>query len=187
MEFDSSRILAGIGSILTAIGIFIPLLTLVGLILLLIGLKGLSDTYREEGIFRNALYAVIIGVIGLVTIMFAAISIAGIATTFAPSIPLLMAGGVIGTVLLFIVVFFVILVLEALFYKKSLDLLATKSGEKLLETAGLLLLIGAVLTIIIVGLILIFIAWIIAAVAFFSLKPPQPAKEQVVQAPPALA
>ena len=187
MEFDSSRILAGIGSILMAIGVFIPLLALVGLILLLIGLKGLSDTYREEGIFRNALYAVIIGVIGIVTIIFAAIFIVGIAISIAPSIPWHIAEGAIGTILLIIVVYFVILVLEALFYKKSLDLLAAKSGEKFLETAGLLLLIGAALTIIIVGLLLVLTAWIIAAVAFFSLKPPQPAQEQVVQAPPALA
>jgi len=42
------------------------MLGLIGLILVMIALKGLSDHYREKGIFNNALYGVIIAIIGVV-------------------------------------------------------------------------------------------------------------------------
>jgi uncharacterized membrane protein len=43
------------------------------------------------------------------------------------------------------------------------------------ETAGMILFIGAILTIVFfIGLILIFIGWIIANIAFFTIKVPQP-------------
>ncbi|NLD65119.1 MAG: hypothetical protein GX648_00925 [Crenarchaeota archaeon] len=37
--------------------------------------------------------------------------------------------------------------------------------------AGLLMLLGGALTIVVVGGLLFFIGWIIAAISFFSLKP----------------
>jgi uncharacterized membrane protein len=77
---------------------------------------------------------------------------------------------------------FVFMIISAIFFRKSLSLLSMKSGERIFETAGLLWLIGAVLTIILVGLILIWVAWILIAVGFFSIKttaapqpPPPPA------------
>jgi uncharacterized membrane protein len=70
-----------------------------------------------------------------------------------------------------LIVAFIFSVLAAYFYKKSFDLLSSKSGERLFGTAGLLMLIGAVLTIILVGALITLVAWILAAVAFFSLKP----------------
>ncbi|MCY0868397.1 MAG: DUF996 domain-containing protein [Desulfurococcus sp.] len=66
----------------------------------------------------------------------------------------------------------------AIFYRTAFKLLAEKSGEKLFDTAGLLMLIGAVLTIIVIGGILTLIACILAAVAFFSIKPPSAAAPQ---------
>jgi hypothetical protein len=54
------------------------LLSLVGLILLLIGVKGMSDYYKEGGIFSNWLYAVIVSIIGAV--VFAAIIVWTIVT-----------------------------------------------------------------------------------------------------------
>jgi uncharacterized membrane protein len=62
-----------------------------------------------------------------------------------------------------------------------------KSGEKIFETAGLLWLIGAFLTIILVGFILIWIAWILIVVGFFSIKTPAaqpPATLPQTQPPP---
>ena len=70
MTFDTSKNLSSIGALLmviAALGIAIPylgLVGLIGLILLLIGLKGLADFYNEQGIFSNALYSVIIAIVG---------------------------------------------------------------------------------------------------------------------------
>lgn len=40
------------------------------------------------------------------------------------------------------------------------------------NTAGMIMIIGTVLTIIVIGVILLLIAWILAAVAFLSIKAP---------------
>src|SRR5512136_3023438 len=72
MMFETSKNLSGIGALLIVIGslsFIVPyagVLSLIGLILLLIGLKGLADYYQEGGIFNNALYALILGIVGVV-------------------------------------------------------------------------------------------------------------------------
>lgn len=56
MSFESNKSLCGIGALLVAIGSVVPLLSLVGIILLLIGMKGLAEYYHDDAIFQNALY-----------------------------------------------------------------------------------------------------------------------------------
>lgn len=190
MEYETSKIVAGVGAILLAIGGFTPILALIGLILLLIGLKGLSEAYRDDTIFTNALYAVIIEFIGLVVF----IVLIG-ASMFGMGLGLGLGGrlhemgaglGFLAGLFIGLVVLFIFLVVAAVFFRKSFDTLAAKSGEKLFGTAGLLILIGAVLTIILVGAIILLVAWIIAAIAFFSAKPPAQEQPQAAQAPPPL-
>jgi uncharacterized paraquat-inducible protein A len=58
--------------------------------------------------------------------------------------------------------------MAAVYFKRAFSLLAQKTGEHTFETAGNLLWIGAILTIVFgIGLILIFIAWIFATRGFF--------------------
>ncbi len=72
MSLESSKTLSGIGAILIAVGSltslsgFMGILSLIGIILVLIGMKGLADFYGEKGIFDNALYGFIFGIIGVV-------------------------------------------------------------------------------------------------------------------------
>ena len=74
MNFEASKNLGGVGAILMFIGFIIPaatgglglLLSLVGLILVLVGLKGMADYYNDQGIFNNFLYGTIAGVAGVV-------------------------------------------------------------------------------------------------------------------------
>jgi uncharacterized membrane protein len=68
-------------------------------------------------------------------------------------------------------VFFVVM---ALLVRKSLKLMAEKTGVKLFGTTGLILLVGAILTIVAVGLLLVWIALLLLAIAFFSIKPAPP-------------
>ncbi|MEM1539534.1 MAG: DUF996 domain-containing protein [Candidatus Bathyarchaeia archaeon] len=44
-------------------------LTIIGLILVLIAMKGLSEVYGEGGIFSNALYGFISGVVGTIVLI----------------------------------------------------------------------------------------------------------------------
>ena len=161
MSLESNKSLGGIGAILLAI----PFLNLIGIILVLIALKGTSEYYDDEQIFKNALYGFIfgfIGVIGLVSfiVMFAL----GFATISPVAIPL--AG--FALVIIVLIVQYVFSLISAIFYKKSLDALSIKSNENIFSTAGVILLVGAIIPI--VGEILKFIAWILVAIGFFSIK-----------------
>ncbi|MGB9741486.1 MAG: DUF996 domain-containing protein, partial [Candidatus Bathyarchaeales archaeon] len=66
MSLESNKTLGGIGAILVALGSFVPFIGLVGIILVLLGMKGLADYYNEPGIFQNALYGFIFGIIGII-------------------------------------------------------------------------------------------------------------------------
>ncbi|MCJ7560755.1 DUF996 domain-containing protein [Candidatus Bathyarchaeota archaeon] len=199
MTLETSKNLGGVGAILMFIGV-IPwiapygwLLGLVGLILALIGFKGLADYYKEAGIFNNALYAVITTIVGAVAVV--AIAILGL-TSFLTDIGKNISDwtnsaalssinwanigfNVIGDFLVYIIVAllvaFVFLLITALLLRKSLGFLSSKTGVSMFGTTGLILLIGAVLTIIVIGVFLIWIAMLLLAVAFFSIRP-QPAQ-----------
>ncbi len=206
MDFQTYKTLGGVGAILLLIGCLtsispaVGLLGLIGIILVLIALNGFADYYKEKGIFNNALYGIIIYVVGIVVTIAVVIYILvdfltslGIdladwqsfqsidwASIMTPDkIMSLISSGIIALVILFI-----FSILGAYFLKRSLDLLAAKTDIKLFGTTGLILLIGAVLTIILIGFILIFVAIILLIVAFFSIKTPTPASTTVASQPP---
>ncbi|MGB9714031.1 MAG: DUF996 domain-containing protein [Candidatus Bathyarchaeales archaeon] len=203
MNIESSKTLGGVGAILLIIGFLgffaagpTILLCLVGIILVLIALKGFADHYQESGIFNNALYGfitLIVGVVAffavLVAMVMMAISGLDISDPFAIQnyfMDLNNLWSLIGSLLVAFVILFIFVVVSAVFVRKSLDSLSARSGEKIFGTAGLLWLIGAVLTIIVVGLILIWISWILIAVGFFSIKTTatQPTATQAPSPPP---
>jgi len=199
MTLESSKTLGGIGALLMVIGPFLGVYTgvlgLIGLILVMIALKGLSDHYNEGGIFNNALYGAILAIIGGVVF---------VAVIVVAAVGLLSALGIhwstlsdpaalssinwqeivnfdilwphIAAILGSFVVLFIFVVVASIFLRRSLTLLSAKTGVGLFGTTGLIILIGAVLTIIGVGLILLWIALILLTVAFFSIKtqPAQP-------------
>ena len=179
MSLESGRTLGGIGALLMVIGSFVPFLSIVGIIFLLVGLRRLADYYKDDSIFQNALYGLIFMIIGIVAAAFVMLTLLfGLSIIpQAPSIgPLAFLGGSIVA----LVVGFIFYLLAAIFYRRTFDTLAEKTGVKMFGTGGLLLLLGAVLTIIIIGLLLIFIAWILLTVALFSISLPttQPQTDQ---------
>ena len=172
-SLESSKNLAGIGTILLILS-FIPVVGIIGIILLLIGLKGLSEYYKDESIYKNAIWGVLFGIVGIIAVTVAVLGLligsVTIGMTTAPS-----AGTGFGVLILLLalVLVFVFYVLMALYFRKAFSALAQKSGEHNFETAGTLLFIGAILTIAFgIGLLLIFVAWIFATIAFFSIKVP---------------
>jgi uncharacterized membrane protein len=177
-SLESNKNLAGIGSIL----LMFPAVSIIGIILLFIGIKGLAEYYKDDSIYRNALR-------GLIFLIVAAVAI-------AVAVPLFIIGGMFSAfsaglfgiglglvaLLLLAVIVFVFYVIAAMNLRKSFNTIAQKSGEHMFETAGTLLFVGAILTIIFfIGLLLIVVAWIIATIAFFSIKAPQ---QQYTYTPP---
>jgi uncharacterized membrane protein len=208
MDLTTSKNLGGVGAILMIVAPLIMfaapiagLLGLIGFILVLIALKGFGDYYNEIGIFNNALYGFIVGIVGgvvSVAVVFFTVltSLTDFLDTLYPdwngdwtalsgltpdpsnlSLDNLMTllGGL----------FAALIILTAWLYRKSLNSLSVKSGVGMFGTAGLLLLIGAVLTIIIVGFVLIWIALILLAVAFFSIRTTAEPPPEAPAPPPA--
>jgi uncharacterized membrane protein len=79
--------------------------------------------------------------------------------------------GLVGALFSVLAILWIFLIVSAFFNRRSLKTLSTKASVKLFSTAGLLLLIGAVLTIVFIGLVLIWIAVLLIAIAFFLMKP----------------
>jgi uncharacterized membrane protein len=160
-----AKILGGVGSILM---LFIPI---VGQILVLIAAKYISDTTNDKSIFNNVLYAMIFSIIG---------SIAATMLIYTSMFAFLMnpAGALMG-VITSLGVAFIFLLLGAIFLRRGFNRIAELVNVSHFRTAATLFLIGAILTIIIVGLLIIFIAEIFMIVAFFSLPDQLP-----TQAPP---
>jgi uncharacterized membrane protein len=204
MTLQSNKTLGGVGALLMVISPFLVsgftlLAGLVGLILVLIAVKGLSDHYKEASIFNNSLYGVILSIVGVVVFVAALFvtalsffrNVLGIELSAAFSDPTAFSNidwteamildnlldhvaALVGS----LVILFIFVVVAAIFYRKSLTTLAEKTGVGLFGTAGLLLLIGAVLTIIAIGFLLIWIALILLTAAFFKIR------EEPTQPPP---
>lgn len=204
MTLESSKNMGGIGALLMVIGVlpilgaYTSILSLIGFILVLIALNGLANYYSERGIFNYALYGILTAIAGgviTVAIVFVSlldflsdigISLANLTDATAISridwqsiVTLDTVWPFLASLLLALVVLFVFLVLSAFLIRRSLNLTSAKTRVGMFHTAGLLLLIGAFLTIVIIGFLLIFIAMILLIVAFFQIRaqpaaPPPP-------------
>lgn len=198
MTLESSKTLGGVGALLMLIspfagfvaGAFSSVLGLIGLILVLIAMKGLADHYKEGGIFNNSLYGVILTIIGgvifVATIIIGAVGLlsdlnldwerlstdpsAFSAVDWQGLTDFNIIWDNLAIILAGLVILFIFIVIAAIFYRKSLTTLAQKTGVGLFGTTGLILLIGAVLTIIAIGFLLIWVAVLLLTVAFFSIK-----------------
>jgi len=194
MDFQTNKTLGGIGALLLFIGCLtfispaVGILGLIGLILVLIALNGFAIYYKEKGIFNNALYGIIIFIVGVVVTVAIAIFVfvdfltsLGIDLTNLQSLQSVdwesimtpdKIIGLVGSGIVALVILFIFCILGAYFLRKSLDLLATKTDVKLFGTTGLIILISAVLTIVLIGFILFFVAILLLIISFFSIKTP---------------
>jgi uncharacterized membrane protein len=179
VNFEHSKILAGEGSVLLLLSL-VPnvgwVLGIIGVVLLLKGMKELSNYYQDEKIYQDSLTGVKFYIIALIA---AAVAIAAISigiwsatgfkftTGFVPTVGF---GVGVAVFLAGLVVAFVFYVLATSHLRRTFNTLAQKSGEASFTTAGDLLWWGAILTIVLVGLILIFVAWIFATIGFFTMK-----------------
>jgi uncharacterized membrane protein len=213
MTFESSKTLGGVGAILLLIGVipygqpFLGVIALIGFILVLVALNDLAKYYKESGIFNNALYGFIAAIVGLVAAATAAIYVIFYTSTLTDFLHKIYPGWngswsslahltpntsnitmsnvapVLEAMLAVLVILWIFLVISAFLYRRSLKMLSTKASVNLFSTAGLLLIIGAILTIVLIGLVIMWIAVLLIAVAFFQIKP-QPEQPMAPAAPP---
>jgi len=150
-DFKENKSLASIGSILLCI----PMVDVVGLILLLISSKHLAEHYKDVNIFRNFLSGGISGIIG------SSVSLISLFLTLT---------GVLDIAILLLMMAVAFSLMSVLYYRKALNALAGYSGVNLFRTAGTLLLVGAIMSIIFIGVIFTVVGLIFLAFAFSSIK-----------------
>ncbi len=200
MPLETNKILGGLGAILLFISAlpisnFIGVLGLIGAVLILVSLYGLAGYYKEPKIFRNALYGIITGIVGVVIaaiVIFVLLwaSMQTLIYQFYPNWdgnPASLSGFVpdpsaiqnmdLNTILTIAIGFIAVLVImwiaaiiASIFVRRSLGHLSDKSSVGLFRTAGLLFLIGACLTIVLIGILLLWIAVLLLAIGFLQLK-----------------
>ena len=180
-SLSSAKTLGGVGGIL----VLLPGISLVGWILILLATKEISESVHDKTIFDDALLAAITAVIGAV--VFAAFVFTGaIGGLFLPG-PFGSGGvGVFGF-LVILGAFWIFTIISAIFLKRSYEKISQRLNVSAFATAGLLYLIGAALTIVLVGFLIILIALIFQVVAYFSIQDRPPSPGWGVPAPPTFA
>ncbi len=181
-SFEYSKTLAMEGSILLLLGL-VPyvgwVLGIIGVILLLRGMKEFANYYQDGEIYQNTLTGVKYYIVALIALavsgagfvvgfVFNGFAATGFESAFGVGNAVGLAVGIAS-----LVVAFVFYVLAATHLRKTFNTLAQKTGEHSFETAGMLLWWGSILTIIGIGVLLIVIAWIFAVIGFFTMKSPQ--------------
>jgi uncharacterized membrane protein len=174
------------------------ILDLIGVILVFVALNGFAGYYKESSIFSNAIYSLVAGVVGVVAAAATALyiifdtnlvtnlirdvypswngswstisSLRGMTPTTS-NIPRGDVTSALGAIFLVLVVLWVFAIVAAFFARRSLKTLSSKASVGLFATGSLLLLIGAFLTIIFIGIFLMWIAVLLIAIAFFQIKP----------------
>ncbi|HYB68859.1 MAG TPA: DUF996 domain-containing protein [Candidatus Acidoferrales bacterium] len=212
MTPESNKILGGIGAILMFIG-FIPLgepstgiIALIGLILVLVALHGFASYYKESAIFNNSIYGIIAAIVGAVIAGIVVVvsvltnlknflykiypgwngdwsKLSGLTPTTS-NITWSTVQPLLEGLILALVVLWIFIIIATFFARRSLKTLSAKTSVGLFSTAGQLLFIGAFLTIILIGFLLMWIAVLLAAIAFFQIKS-QPEQPAPTMAPPA--
>jgi uncharacterized membrane protein len=171
---------------------------LAGWVLILVAIKKISDAVNDREIFKNVLMAVIIpwvaiGVVlavGLGLVMYAVPTVAKVGGNYLAEVgysgtdvvlfplptfldlPIITLMMLLGTWAAFIA--------SAWFLKKGYELIAVRTGTKTFRTVGRLYFYGALLIIVLIGVILAFVAVILQIKAFFSL-PGSPPSQPTMQ------
>ncbi|HVQ01747.1 MAG TPA: DUF996 domain-containing protein [Candidatus Thermoplasmatota archaeon] len=174
---------------------------LIGVILVLIALKGYADAYKDSSIISNALYTIVFEIVGFVVFLgviffglmnfLSSLGINNItqlsawqninwqqAITTSNFLPF------IGAIILGLVILFAFTVIASLYYKKAMNALSGKTGVKLFHTTGTVFFVGAILTIVLIGFVVIWVSFILLMIAFYESKPMEQMQQPPQQTPP---
>jgi uncharacterized membrane protein len=172
VNISTQKMLGGIGSILILL-VFMPgtvatLLGIVGVVLWFISIYQLSNILGKPSIFKKVLIGFILNIVG--TVIAFAFGLMALIPLFVS--PKNETGAILGLglgVIVAIIVAYDISLAAFYFYKEAYDILAQATAHNLFKIAGLLIFIGAITIILFgLGLLLMFVGYIVLAVAFFT-------------------
>src|SRR5919108_1240707 len=200
-SLSNAKVLGGVGGILS----IFPFASVAGWILIAIAMKELGDHTQDSKIRDD-------GLMGAITALTSSIILAVAIATGALSAIVAVSLGITTNLttdafladFAIYVAFCVFAIISGIFLKRAYDATARQLKTGPFATAGLLYLIGGITSIILVGFLIFFIAFIFMIVAYFSIqdRPPpvyygfqppqpvappslQPVQPAVPQSPPA--
>lgn len=154
--------------------IVVAIVGFIGSIMFLLGMRQLARYYNDPSIYRYTLYGFIAYLAGVASAyIFQTVFYGSPFSNFTAGSSSLAFNSFIESLIPLIVISgssFIIAIITAIFYHRSFNLLANKTGINNFRTAGTLYLIGTVLTIILIGALIVWIAWIFSVIGFSALK-----------------
>jgi uncharacterized membrane protein len=156
VKLSSARTLGELGSVLQ----LVPFAGIAGYIVTLIAVKYISDELQDRSIFSNMLFGAITGIFGTAVGL---LSIIG-GEVFAPGM-----SGVAG-VFTVLAIAWIVLIISAIFVRRAFDAMARKLNLETFRRAATLYLVGAALSIVVVGFVILFIAYVFQLIAFSGVK-----------------
>jgi uncharacterized membrane protein len=185
VELSNAKIMGGIGAILMLVGTFIPyagpIVSILGLVLLFIAVKQISELTKDKKIFSNYLMHFIFSILSIVAIVIIMLIAFGAAGGFTWISGLETAeitdfesfwenfGELIGGCVLALIVGWILSIIAAIYLRRSYNGIAEHTKVGLFKTTGTVYFIGAITTIVLIGFLILFIARIIEIIAYFSL------------------
>ncbi len=183
MELKNIKILGGLGGLFfilsffvnyiiflpsiadSSILLFLPyvsiLIAISGIIFSFIAMYKISQYTQDKSIFKNFLIAFMISFFGGTIALFAGIMLVAFLINGET---VFLVGMVIGFVLLYIIT-----VISGYFYNKAFSSTAELLKYNLFKIGGKFIFWGCVATIVFIGIIGIWVGWILIAIAFFTL------------------
>jgi uncharacterized membrane protein len=193
-QLSQAKMLGGMGALLMLLVLMPPLgwaVSLAGSVMVLLAVKYISEIVQDRSMYTNMVIAIILEIAGLVmglaTVLDTILNTIGLGVFIGyywglPSFlfPSGLLTGNLSELVFVAVVIWVIILTSALLVKRSYESVSKRLGVGMFETVGLLYLVGAAFTIVLVGLVLLLVALILNIVAFYSM-PDQPLPKLIPQ------
>ncbi len=165
-------------------------LVIIGWILTILAVKNISEAVQDRSIYSSAIISVILAIVGTaifaVVVASAFLGFVGLGAFSTGAPPPVTSGfiGLIAGLIAGLLVVWVFAMISAYFLWKSYKKVSARTNVGLFRTGALVNFIGSILTVVLVGFILIFVAEIIFVIAYFSLpNSPPVASQQAMGAP----
>jgi len=171
MDLELAKVLAGVGGLVAAVGVFTHWVTaLIGVVLIYVGLSAyverLGDAAAKDNAVRWLVYVVFASVAFAVAQTVAGFSLLSLHAVWA--LPL--AGAALAVAVAAWVAGWILQVASAYRMRQLLTLMKDTTGEGLFDTANTLYWWGSALTIVLIGVVLLFAAYILIGTAFLTAK-----------------
>ncbi|KYK27785.1 hypothetical protein AYK20_02055 [Thermoplasmatales archaeon SG8-52-1] len=190
----NAKIMGGIGAILILIGGFIPyggpIVSILGLVLLFIAVKTISELTKDKDIFSNYLMHFIFGILIIVAIVVIMLIAFGAAGGFTWISSLENAdisdfesfwsyfSDIIGGCVVALIVGWILSIIAAIYLRRSYNSIAKHTKVSLFKTTGTVYFVGAITTIVLIGFLILLVARIIEIIAYLSLPDKLPEKQK---------